>query len=956
MLFAWFFLVSFFLPSTSFSQEGRVDQYTVTNIGTGFTPITGTATGSGDSYVASVSLPFDFNYDNQAYSAGTSIRFGTDGWLEFAGSQPSSSPYVDRVANTSYNYPRSIYVFSQDMNVTTGMYYTTLGSAPNRIFVVEYRDTWGFGSSTSYTKTSMQIRLHETSNVIELHYKHNSLTLNKTGSAGLHGHTSPSLIMRRIYGPSSLTPSQNIRCTPPIKPTQRLAMSPESINFGSIAAGQPSADFPVTLTNIGAVTNLVINSAIVSGTADFTVVSSPASNIIAPGASATYMLRFRPLAPNTRNGVFTVATNGLDSGTQTVNLTGYGIAPEVSYGVENNLFRKSRVRMDESYSQSFTITSTGNGALAVNSIQITGDYANQYSITRAPLASMPPGWVDTVTVTYTPMEEGLRNAELVITTDAFSNPVKKVTLHGTGILPRLVMTPSTVMFDSVAMGDTAWATVRLSNPGTDTLAVKADYVTFADRDFTYYGLENGDSLIAPERFRDVQIRFIPSTRGSRQARARFLTNIPRTFEDVRRDTSTFILDVQGVAVPYGLLSIDAPSTIDSAIIGTQTCETVTIWNNGQSPLIVNSATIAGPDAADFTLTGVTFPLTIAPQSSVDAQVCATPSVRGMRTAMVDVSATSQDRVTTVQLPLAVYGLAVCAQPSTTTAFENEIVLVNTSSTAQVLINNCGDVARAYTAVVAGEGYSLTGAATSSMIAPGDNATFELSFNPTVMSSLPGTLTVTADGITPIVVNLAGTGGNVLISRMDNFQPVTAVGSTSPEFSVTVKNTGNMELTPGEPTVSNTAFAYVAGSGPAMIAAGSEGTFKFTFAPTNEGVTTAAVSFPNASPTLQGGFMLSGSTPTGAVRPVTQSGYELGQNYPNPFNPSTVITFTMAEAGIAKIIVTDITGNVVTTVADQFFGKGENRVTFDASNIASGTYFYELVANGVRLQRSMLLNK
>jgi hypothetical protein len=32
------------------------------------------------------------------------------------------------------------------------------------------------------------------------------------------------------------------------------------------------------------------------------------------------------------------------------------------------------------------------------------------------------------------------------------------------------------------------------------------------------------------------------------------------------------------------------------------------------------------------------------------------------------------------------------------------------------------------------------------------------------------------------------------------------------------------------------------------------------------------------------------------------------------------------------------------------------VTFDAANLTSGTYFFELVANGVRLQRSMLLQK
>jgi hypothetical protein len=120
-----------------------------------------------------------------------------------------------------------------------------------------------------------------------------------------------------------------------------------------------------------------------------------------------------------------------------------------------------------------------------------------------------------------------------------------------------------------------------------------------------------------------------------------------------------------------------------------------------------------------------------------------------------------------------------------------------------------------------------------------------------------------------------------------------------------------------------------------------------------------VTFPTASPALTGAessFILNGVAGSSSVRPVAANGYALGQNYPNPFSTSSVITFTMAEGGNAQIVISDVTGNIVATAANQYFNQGENTVSFDATNMASGTYFYELVANGVRLQRSMLLKK
>lgn len=67
-------------------------------------------------------------------------------------------------------------------------------------------------------------------------------------------------------------------------------------------------------------------------------------------------------------------------------------------------------------------------------------------------------------------------------------------------------------------------------------------------------------------------------------------------------------------------------------------------------------------------------------------------------------------------------------------------------------------------------------------------------------------------------------------------------------------------------------------------------------------------------------------------------FSLSQNYPNPFNPTTNIKFDIPKAGIVKIIVYDMLGREVRTLADEFKQAGSYEVNLDASQLSSGTYF------------------
>ncbi len=86
------------------------------------------------------------------------------------------------------------------------------------------------------------------------------------------------------------------------------------------------------------------------------------------------------------------------------------------------------------------------------------------------------------------------------------------------------------------------------------------------------------------------------------------------------------------------------------------------------------------------------------------------------------------------------------------------------------------------------------------------------------------------------------------------------------------------------------------------------------------------------------------------------GFDLGANYPNPFNPQTVIRFTLPEAGTATLTVYNLLGETVATLADGPRTAGTHQVTFDASDLGAGTYFYRLRAQGFTATRQMTLLK
>lgn len=80
--------------------------------------------------------------------------------------------------------------------------------------------------------------------------------------------------------------------------------------------------------------------------------------------------------------------------------------------------------------------------------------------------------------------------------------------------------------------------------------------------------------------------------------------------------------------------------------------------------------------------------------------------------------------------------------------------------------------------------------------------------------------------------------------------------------------------------------------------------------------------------------------------------KLFQNQPNPFNESTVIRYSIADAGNAQIIIRDLKGNLIKAIP--LTEKGRGQVTINANELAQGTYTYTLQVNSEGVDAKLLV--
>ncbi|UCD38723.1 MAG: T9SS type A sorting domain-containing protein, partial [Fidelibacterota bacterium] len=148
----------------------------------------------------------------------------------------------------------------------------------------------------------------------------------------------------------------------------------------------------------------------------------------------------------------------------------------------------------------------------------------------------------------------------------------------------------------------------------------------------------------------------------------------------------------------------------------------------------------------------------------------------------------------------------------------------------------------------------------------------------------------------------------------------------------------------------TDFRYVAYDLTTQLAGASEVQFRYWWRNPNNDSRFATWEVANVY------FMGSGEIIGVVDNKVLPKGYAIHQNYPNPFNPTTSIRYDVPQASEISIEVYNLLGKRVASLVNGYVTAGRHEVRFDASQFASGVYFYRLNAPGNTITKKMLLLK
>lgn len=419
------------------------------------------------------------------------------------------------------------------------------------------------------------------------------------------------------------------------------SVAPTSLGYANQLINTTSAAQSVTVTNTGT-SSLTVTGVTLAGAnpSDYTISNNGCSATVAVGANCIISVTFTPATVGSRTGILQIASNA-SNGTQSVPLTGTGIAPAVNVAPTSASFGNQLINTASAV-QTITVTNTGTAALHLGAVSLSGTNATDYAFSNGCGPSVAAGTNCTISVTFTPPTTGDSSATLTIPSDA-TNGTQTVSLSGTGVAPAASAAPGTLTFGSQLVGSPSSSqSVVVSNTGTAPLNVSA--LSFVGANMNDYSVaSNGcGSAVAPGQTCTVTVTLNPSAMGGRSATLNIAS-------DAMNGTQTVSLSGTGIAPVAGI----TPATKDFGpvlVLLSSNTMYYTVTNSGTAPLNVGTISLAGTNPTDFVIMGgsTCSSAVLAPSQTCSVGLQFKPAHGGSRSATLQVPSDAFNGTVTAQ--------------------------------------------------------------------------------------------------------------------------------------------------------------------------------------------------------------------------------------------------------------------------------------------------------------------
>jgi hypothetical protein len=320
-------------------------------------------------------------------------------------------------------------------------------------------------------------------------------------------------------------------------------------------------------------------------------------------------------------------------------------APTPAVSLSPTQVSVTQIKTTTSSAQLVSLTNLGTADLHIGALTFAGAHPGDWAETDTCAgATITPLGSCSISLTFTPTDVGDRSATLNVADDANQTP-QSMTLTGTGIDPRATPSPSPLAFDPLAIGATSPArNLTVTNSGVGNLQIATVVLSGTNAgDFSITANGCAGTTVAPGSTCTVALTFHPSATGQRVATL--------TINDNALDSpQTVSLTGSGVSPA---VAFDPPSRAygfgNEKLGATSAATSVTIINNGVSPLAVSSVCSSAP--AEFSLgANACIPgFTVNPGMSMAIPVTFTPLQTGTRVATVTFTDNAADNPQTVTL-------------------------------------------------------------------------------------------------------------------------------------------------------------------------------------------------------------------------------------------------------------------------------------------------------------------